>query len=77
MTMAWFSVFVLVALAVFGEVGGEDDVLQWFKNVNDVNFVCDDLDGELLRREVAEKPLFEVVDCGAKGARYDYKFKAE
>ena len=63
----------LVTLVKGGDVG-DSDLRAWFRRVNDVSSTCDDF-GDLSDSEVAEEPLFTVVDCQQNGARWDYKYQ--
>ncbi len=66
-----YGKLALVAILACATVAS-DELKEWYKNVNDINFVCDQL-GE--GSEVADDPIFSVVDCDDDGARWDYKYQ--
>ena len=57
--LALATTLLLATAAAFD--GSSEELKEWYKSVNDVNFACSDFDPA----EVAEKPIFSVVDCDA------------
>ncbi len=52
--------------------GRENQLKNWFQSINDLSFECPDW-----RNAVGEGglPIFVIIDCREKGARWDYDFK--
>ena len=75
----------LIILRAFAESTGTDKLKQWHRSIGDMSYDgcwsdenrngCTtkiDNNGAL---GVCEEEIFRVVDCGSKGARWDYNYK--